>query len=259
VISACDSRLVSAIHPSPCCEPRRGYGRPDMLLLHYTGMMSCERAIDWLSRPEARVSCHYVIDVDGTITQMVAEDQRAWHAGVSAWAGETDINSCSVGFEIHNPGHDQGYPEFPEAQMVAVEALAADVVRRWSIAPERVLAHSDVAPARKIDPGEKFDWRRLAAAGIGLWVPPVPIDPTDEGFAPGARDDMIATAQDLLRCYGYAIETTGEIDIATSLVLAAFQRHFRPARVDGRLDPSTLATIERLLAALGRQEPLDNA
>ncbi len=250
MISARDSLLTAAIHPSPCCEPRRGVTRPDILLLHYTGMYSCERAIDWLSRPEAKVSCHYVIDVDGTITQMVAEDQRAWHAGVSAWGGETDINSRSVGFEIHNPGHDQGYPDFPEAQMAAVVALASDVVRRWSIPPERVLAHSDVAPARKIDPGEKFDWRRLARAGIGLWIPPEPVDPADAGFEPGARDDTIAKAQDLLRRYGYAVETTGELDVSTALVLAAFQRHFRPARVDGRLDASTLATIERLVAAL---------
>ncbi len=259
MISARDTPLVAAIHPSPCCEPRRGASRPDILLLHYTGMTSCERAIDWLSRPEAKVSCHYVIDVDGTITQMVAEDQRAWHAGVSAWAGETDINSRSVGFEIHNPGHDQGYPEFPEAQMAAVEALAADVVRRWSIAPERVLAHSDVAPARKIDPGEKFDWQRLATAGVGLWVQPVAVDPADDGFAPGARDAMIAKAQDLLRRYGYAIETTSELDLPTALVIAAFQRHFRPARVDGRLDASTLATIERLVAALDHQERSRNA
>ena len=253
MIAARDSVLVADLQPSPCCEPRKGSGRPDLLLLHYTGMTSCARAIDWLSRPEAKVSCHYVIDVDGRVTQMVAEDQRAWHAGVSAWAGETDINSCSVGFEIHNPGHDQGYPEFPEAQMAAVVALAADVVRRWSIPPERVLAHSDVAPSRKIDPGEKFDWRRLAQAGVGLWVPPAPVDAADAGLAPGGRDRRIARAQDLFARYGYQVPATGELDPATAQVVAAFQRHFRPARVDGRLDASTLITLERLLAALGME------
>jgi N-acetylmuramoyl-L-alanine amidase len=220
-----------------------------MLLLHYTGMISCARAIDWLSRPEARVSCHYVIDTDGRITQMVGEDMRAWHAGVSAWAGETDINSCSIGIEIHNPGHDQGYPDFPEAQMAAVVALSDDIVRRWSIRAERVLGHSDVAPQRKIDPGEKFDWRRLAEAGVGLWVPPAPVE-TDEGLGPGSRAPDVAAAQTLLARFGYAVETRGELDLPTAQVLAAFQRHFRPARIDGRLDRSTLATIERLLAAM---------
>jgi N-acetylmuramoyl-L-alanine amidase len=219
-----------------------------MLLLHYTGMFSCERAIDWLSRPEAKVSCHYVIDTDGRITQMVGEDLRAWHAGVSAWAGETDINSCSIGIEIHNPGHDQGYPDFPEGQMAAVVALAGDIVRRWSIEPARVLGHSDVAPQRKIDPGEKFDWRRLAEAGIGLWVPPAPVE-ADDGLEAGSREPDVARAQSLLARFGYAVEVSGELDLRTVQVLTAFQRHFRPARVDGRLDRSTLTTLERLVAA----------
>ena len=219
-----------------------------MLLLHYTGMTSCERAVDWLSRPEARVSCHYVIDVDGRITQMVAEDRRAWHAGVSVWAGETDINSRSIGFEIHNPGHDHGYPDFPEPQMAAVEALASDIVRRWSIPPVRVLAHSDVAPLRKNDPGEKFDWKRLADAGIGLWVPPAPLG-DDEALGLGARHPSIAHAQQLLAAYGYGIAATGELDCLTAKVLTAFQRHFRPARVDGHLDRSTEVTLERVAAA----------
>lgn len=243
-----DSALVAAVHPSPCHEARRGVGRPDMLLLHYTGMTSCERAIDWLSRPEAKVSCHYVIDVDGRITQMVAESERAWHAGVSAWAGETDINSCSVGFEIHNPGHDYEYPDFPEPQMQAVVALAADVVRRWRIVPWRVLAHSDVAPQRKNDPGEKFDWRRLASAGAGLWVEPEPVVTEDCGGADDERSDVIRHAQALLTRFGYAVAATGEADAATRFVVTAFQRHFRPARVDGRIDGSTLATLERLVA-----------
>ncbi len=245
-----DSALVSALHPSTCWEPRRGAGRPDMLLLHYTGMPTCERAIDWLSRAESRVSCHYVIDVDGFVTQMVPECARAWHAGVSVWQGETDINSCSIGFEIHNPGHDFGYPDFPDAQMAAVVALAADVVRRWSIPPARVLAHSDVAPARKPDPGEKFDWHRLWLAGVGRWVPPVAVDDADAGHGPGTRHDDIALAQALLRTYGYGVEETALLDAATEKVLVAFQRHFRPALVDGRLDRSTLATLERLVATV---------
>jgi N-acetylmuramoyl-L-alanine amidase len=249
-MSARDSCLVSDVHPSPCWEPRRGVDRPDILLLHYTGMTSCERAIDWLSRPHSRVSCHYVIDTDGRITQMVPENRRAWRAGVAIWSGETDVNSRSIGFEIHNAGHDFGYPDFPDAQMAAVTALAADVVARWGIAPERVLAHSDVAPARKSDPGEKFDWHRLWLSGVGRWVPPAPIDDADSGLGPGTRHDDIARAQTLLCTYGYGIEETGALDVATEQVLTAFQRHFRPARVDGRLDRSTLATLERLVATV---------
>lgn len=250
MIAASDSPYVDDIHPSPCHEPRRGCSGPDMLLLHYTGMTSCARAIDWLSRPEARVSCHYVIDTDGRITQMVAEDRRAWHAGLSVWGGETDINSRSIGFEIHNPGHDHGYPDFPDAQMSAVVELAADVVRRWSIQPERVLAHSDVAPLRKNDPGEKFDWRRLAEARVAHWVQPAPIS-DDELLCTSAFDAMLQHAQRLLECYGYGIKPTGELDHLTEKVIAAFQRHFRPARVDGKLDRSTLLTIERVVSAAG--------
>jgi N-acetylmuramoyl-L-alanine amidase len=257
VIQRPDSPLVAALHPSPNIEPRRGTAHADMLVLHYTGMQSCARAIDWLSRPQSRVSCHYVIDCDGRITQMVAEDMRAWHAGVSAWAGETDINSRSIGFEIHNPGHDDGYPAFPAAQMAAVLALARDVVRRLAIRPERVLAHSDVAPARKIDPGERFDWARLAAGGVGHWVAPEPVVGADPGLGPGAREPEVLEAQDLLTRYGYHVAATGELDEATGKVIAAFQRHFRPARVDGRLDRSTRRTLERLIAALpGSERPV---
>ena len=146
-----------------------------MLILHYTGMPSCEDAIRCLASPQSGVSCHYVVDEDGAITQMVPEAFRAWHAGVSYWQGIEDINSCSIGIEIHNPGHDGAYPDFPDAQMAAVEALCLDIVDRNGIPPRRVLAHSDVAPRRKIDPGEKFDWAKLAQAGIGHWVEPADI------------------------------------------------------------------------------------
>jgi N-acetylmuramoyl-L-alanine amidase len=249
MIATSDSGLVATLHPSPNIEPRRDGRRPDLLLLHYTGMTSCERAIDWLARPGSGVSCHYVIARDGCITQMVAEEMRAWHAGVSHWAGETDINSCSIGIEIDNPGEELGYLDFPEAQMRAVEALSLDIVGRGGIKPERVLAHSDVAPLRKIDPGEKFEWARLARAGVGLWVEPLPIEAGDAGIDAGPEDALIAQAQADLRRYGYCVSTSGTYDAETAAVVRAFQRHFRPARVDGRLDRSTLATLERLLAA----------
>ena len=227
-------------------------GGPSILLLHYTGVESAERAIDWLARPESKVSCHYVIDEAGTITQMVAEEMRAWHAGEAVWAGESDINSASIGIEIHNPGHELGYPDFPEIQLRAVEVLAQDVIARHCIRAERILAHSDVAPNRKKDPGEKFPWARLAAAGIGHWVAPEPVIEAEPGMGVGVAGPLIADVQMLLAKYGYGIEPTGVIDGRTEFVVTAFQRHFRPARVDGRIDQSTITTLERLYAALAK-------
>ena len=241
-----DSALVRRIHPSRNCELRRGGRRADMLIVHYTGLATVERAIDVLSREDCRVSCHYVVDVDGTVIQMVPEALRAWHAGVSHWARETDINSCSIGIEIHNPGHDNGYPEFGEAQMTGVAGLCLDIMARHAISPARFLAHSDVAPFRKIDPGEKFPWARLAAMGIGLWVAPEPARDSDPGYGPGAGGPVVAEAQRLLARIGYGIAATGEMDAAAVLVVKAFQRHYRPQRVDGRLDRSTLEAIRQL-------------
>lgn len=170
--------------------------------------------------------------------------------GLASWQGETDINSASVGIEIHNPGHELGYPEFPEAQMLALEALCADIIARHRIRPERVLAHSDVAPKRKKDPGEKFPWARLAGKGIGHWVPPVAVLAADPGIARDAAGPLVADVQGMLARYGYGIQPTGGFDPLTEFVVTAFQRHFRPERVDGRIDQSTITTLERLTAAL---------
>lgn len=245
-----DSSLVSDVCPSPNFEPRRDDRQPTILLLHYTGVPTCRGAIDWLARPESKVSAHYVIDEAGRIIQMVRESMRAWHAGLSRWGSEVDINSASIGIEIHNVGHDGGYPDFPDAQMEAVEALCRDIIARHSIRPERVLAHSDVAPVRKRDPGEKFDWARLAKAGIGHWVEPEPIARSDRGIGIGYGGALVAEVQEMLARYGYDIEPNGDFEEKTLFVVTAFQRHFRPARVDGRLDQSTITTLERLLAAL---------
>jgi N-acetylmuramoyl-L-alanine amidase len=245
-----DTDLVDTLHPSPNFEPRRCSGPPSILLLHYTGVASAEQAIDWLARSESKVSCHYVIDERGRVTQMVAEEMRAWHAGEAVWAGDSDINSASIGIEVHNPGHDLGYPDFPEAQVSALEALANDIIARHTIRPERVLAHSDVAPTRKKDPGEKFPWARLAAAGIGHWVEPAAVAPAEPGIGVGAAGPLIGEVQGLLGKYGYGIEATGVMDGKTAFVVKAFQRHFRPERVDGRIDQSTITTLERLIAAL---------
>jgi N-acetylmuramoyl-L-alanine amidase len=241
-----DSPLATLWCPSPNREPRRNGLKPDMLLLHYTGMESAEAALDWLTRQESGVSCHYFVDEEGRIAQLVAESERAWHAGQSRWAGETDINSCSIGIEIHNPGHDFDYPDFPDAQMRAVEALCLDILRRHVIPRHRVLAHSDVAPGRKRDPGEKFDWERLARAGIGLWVPPAPIE-SDIGLGPGDEGEKVEALQRALLDFGYGVEVTSTYGTGLENVVEAFQRHFRPARVDGRADKSTIATLDRLL------------
>lgn len=244
-----DTPLVARLHPSPNFGPRQGPA-PTILLLHYTGVTSAERAIFWLSRPDSKVSCHYVVDEAGGITQMVAERDRAWHAGVASWAGEADINSASIGIEIQNPGHALGYADFPEAQMQAVADLSADIVRRHSIRPERVLAHSDVAPMRKMDPGEKFDWARLTRAGVGHWVAPSQLGNNEVIAEAGDCGPHVERVQLLLQNYGYTLDPTGGLDAPTGFVVKAFQRHFRPARVDGRIDRSTLDTLERLLEAL---------
>jgi N-acetylmuramoyl-L-alanine amidase len=191
-----------------------------------------------------------VLDLDGTVIQMVPEALRAWHAGLSVWQGVTDINSCSIGIEIQNVGHSAGYPDFPDIQMRALEALCRDICARNTIRPERVLAHSDIAPSRKHDPGEKFDWKRLARAGVGHWVAPVAPDPADAGVGRQSTARQVGEMQALLAAYGYGVPQTGCLDGATEQVVIAFQRHFRPARVDGRIDASCLGTIDRLIAAL---------
>ena len=163
---------------SPNFGKRAEGKRIDMLILHYTGMASAERALKWLCDPESSVSAHYFVFEDGRVVQLVDEKDRAWHAGKSFWAGETDINSCSLGIEVANPGHEFGYRPFPDGQIDAVTRLCLDLVRRHPIPPERVLAHSDVAPMRKEDPGELFPWGRLHEAGIRV-IPWTVNDPAD--------------------------------------------------------------------------------
>jgi N-acetylmuramoyl-L-alanine amidase len=232
--------------PSPNQDARPD-GCVDILLLHYTDMLSAEAALQRMTDAAARVSAHYCIDEDGTVYRLVPEERRAWHAGISSWAGATDINARSIGIELVNPGHTCGYRPFAEAQMQALEALATEILGRHPIPAHRVLGHSDVAPARKIDPGELFDWRRLARAGIGLW--PEPLGFADPGPARSTRD--IADVQSKLARFGYGVVVTGVLDRATEQALSAFQRHFRPASFDGQPDGET----RRLLAALDAQLP----
>jgi N-acetylmuramoyl-L-alanine amidase len=244
-----DSCVVAEVRPSPNHGERKGRAAPDMIVLHYTGMRDARGAIDLLCTPASEVSSHYVVLEDGYIVQLVAEERRAWHAGASSWAGETDINSCSIGIEIANPGHDHGYPEFPKRQVAAVTALCRSIFTRHRIAPDRVLGHSDVAPARKQDPGEKFPWRSLADSGIGMWIKPAPIDQGGAIYVLGETDQTVEATQRLLARYGYGVNPTGYLDGTTRDAVAAFQRHFRPARVDGVIDSSTMTTLKSLVEA----------
>ena len=244
-----DSCVVAEVRESPNHGERRGGVKPDMILLHYTGMANAEAAVTKLCTPGTDVSAHYVVMEDGYVIQCVPEARRAWHAGTAMWEGDSDINSCSIGIEIINPGHDHGYPDFPKRQIAAVTALCRSIFTRHRIPLWRVLGHSDVAPTRKRDPGEKFPWRLLSESGIGLWVNPVPITQDGPVFVLGESDPAIRELQELLARYGYDIAVSGSFDVATRDVIAAFQRHFRPARVDGFADASTIATLKALLAA----------
>lgn len=227
---------------------RVGVPGPDLLLMHYTGVPSAEIAIDLLTGGKRQVSCHYLVRQDGGIVRMVDEDKRAWHAGRASWEGATDINSRSIGIEICNPGHGENYTDFPAAQVDAVTMLAMDIMARHAIYPHHVLAHSDVSPGRKIDPGEKFPWPLLANRGVGVWVEPAPIvdGPVLEA---GACGDDVVRLQQNLASYGYGIDVTGAYDEQTVMVVRSFQMHFRPVRCDGNADVSTLETLSALLSA----------
>ena len=239
------------IRVSPNFGPRRDVAQADMIVLHYTGMESGDAAESWLCNPASEVSSHYIVHEDGRIVQMVREADRAWHAGKSSWRGVTDINSRSVGIEIVNPGHALGYPDFPDVQIDAVIALCRGIVARHHVAPERILAHSDVAPGRKLDPGEKFPWQRLAQAGIGHLEPSATIR-GGRFMSLGDRGEPVEALQSMLGIYGYGIEINGLFDDRTRIVVEAFQRHFRPERVDGVADSSTIETLHALLASLPR-------
>jgi N-acetylmuramoyl-L-alanine amidase len=237
------------VRVSPNFGPRRETLKPDMIVLHYTGMATGAGAEGWLCDPASEVSSHYIVHEDGHIVQMVRESDRAWHAGKSSWFGRTDVNSCSVGIEIANPGHALGYRNFPERQVRAVIGLCAGIIGRHSIPAQRVLAHSDVAPGRKIDPGEKFPWKALFAAGVGHLVPAAPVR---RGAVLKAGDGGadVEALQSMLALYGYGVEITGAFDRQTKIVVEAFQRHFRQRMVDGEADASTVRTLERLLASV---------
>ncbi|BAV46222.1 N-acetylmuramyl-L-alanine amidase, negative regulator of AmpC, AmpD [Mesorhizobium loti] len=237
------------VRVSPNFGPRRDTPKPDMIVLHYTGMATGAGAEAWLCDPASEVSSHYLVHENGHIVQMVRESDRAWHAGKSSWFGRTDINSCSVGIEIVNPGHSLGYPGFPRRQIDAVIGLCKGIARRHAIPAMRVLAHSDVAPGRKIDPGEKFPWTALFKAGVGHLVPAAPIR-RGTALKPGDSGADVEALQSMLALYGYGVEISGIFDDQTRIVVEAFQRHFRPRLIDGLADGSTMRTLQKLLASV---------
>jgi N-acetylmuramoyl-L-alanine amidase len=230
-------QAIERISPNHAARPDPA--RIDMLVLHYTGMRTAAQAVERLCDPDARVSAHYVIEENGVIWRLVPENRRAFHAGVSCWEGESDLNAVSLGIEIVNPGHEWGYRPYPEAQMAAVEALCADLISRHAIPAHRVVGHSDIAPDRKADPGELFDWPRLARAGIGIWPGAKSSDPAREIDPAQALADLAAI--------GYCAT-----ERSLRPAVTAFQRRFRQSRCDGRLDPETAARLSEVRAAFDR-------
>lgn len=244
--------------PSPNFGPRKPEaGLPfaiDMLVLHYTGMRSADAALDRLCDPTAEVSAHYMIREDGRIHALVDEEQRAWHAGRSFWRGATDINSRSIGIELVNPGHDNGYRPFPSAQMEALAWLISGILDRRAIPPHNIVGHSDIAAERKRDPGELFDWRYLALRGIGLWPEVTGGAEETESLSAGETE----MCRHFLSRFGYAIAEGDGEDAQTSAVATAFQSRFRPLAVTGRLDVGTLLRAEQLLALAGLSQTAAN-
>ena len=221
--------------PSPNHDEREA--PIDMLILHYTGMTTAAAALDRLCDPDARVSAHYVIEEEGRVWQLVEEERRAWHAGVSRWRGAPLVNGRSIGIELVNPGHEFGYRPFPPAQMDSLEALALEILARHPIPARHGLGHSDVAPQRKQDPGELFDWAGLARHGIGLW-PRAAAKPLSWS---------VGEFQAGLGRFGYEVPDHGQLNEATKAVLIAFQRHFRPSRCDGAPDGESAGILADLL------------
>jgi N-acetylmuramoyl-L-alanine amidase len=236
---------------SPNFNERKG--PPDMVVLHYTGMKTGAEALARMCDPAAQVSAHYMVEEDGQVYRLVPEERRAWHAGVSFWKGETDINGCSIGIEIVNPGHEFGYRDFPAAQIDAVIGLLDGIRERWDIPDHRILGHSDVAPARKEDPGERFPWAELAAHGHGLWVTP---DMPPEGtmgppLGLGETGLGVFSLQSALGKLGYNILAGGPYDAETATIVTAFQRHWLPEQIgtelQGRADAQLRVTLMALL------------
>ena len=245
--------------PSPNFNERRT--PPDMVVLHYTGMRTGKAALERMCDPAAQVSAHYCIDEDGSVYRLVPEERRAWHAGVSFWKGETGLNDTSIGIEIVNPGHEFGYRDFPAPQIDAVIGVLDAIRGRWDIPDHRILGHSDIAPERKEDPGERFPWKTLAEHGHGLWVTPdmppegtmgPPLGPEDTGLG-------VFSLQAALGKLGYNILAGGPYDAETATIVTAFQRHWLPEQIGTELEGLADARLRVTLMALLRHISLMEA
>ena len=208
----------------------------NMLVLHYTGMSNNSLTLEYLCNPLSRVSAHFLLDEKGNTYQLVATENRAWHAGISSWRGVKDVNSHSIGIELSNPGHDFGYKTFPEPQIDALKRLSKELINTYPISPRNVIGHSDVAPGRKIDPGEFFPWEHFASEKIGIWPEPHVIK------RKAYKNEIISK---MLSSYGYDTKNNSLKD-----VLSAFQRHFRPRCFDGIVDNETIVILKRLLKSV---------
>ena len=218
-----------------------------MLVLHYTGMESGAAALERMCDPDAKVAAHYMVEEDGQVFKLVDESKRAWHAGVSSWGGQTNINSASIGIEIVNGGHDFGLPEFPDVQIQTVIKLSQDIKKRHNISDFDIVGHSDIAPGRKQDPGEQFPWAKLADADIGIWPE---VKTKDKRVLLDTRDTgtkHIRSVQSALRYLGYGIQINGIINSTTNHVVEAFQRRYRPEKIDGHMDVHTMALLTLLV------------
>lgn len=235
--------------PSPNHDARPDGVPIDMLVLHYTGMRTGAEALDRLCDPAAKVSSHYVVEEDGQTFALVPETRRAWHAGLSWWRGHAGLNDRSIGIEIVNPGHEWGYRDFPAAQIDALIPLCQAILSRHPIPPRNVVAHSDIAPSRKQDPGERFPWAQLAAAGIGLWPgeAPAAVDEV-KPITPGGDGDGVRALRATLRRIGYQVAPDGPADAPLATVVTAFQRHWAPHRTDGVADGRTRWAAGRVAA-----------
>jgi N-acetylmuramoyl-L-alanine amidase len=245
--------------PSPNWDARPEGVAIDTIVLHYTGMPTAAAALARLRDPAARVSAHYLIEEDGTIWRLVPEAGRAWHCGASFWRGRSALNDCSIGIEIVNPGHEHGYRDFPVLQLAAVCDLCLEILARHAVAARNVVGHSDIAPERKEDPGERFDWAALARNGVGLWPEGVP----DLGTGDPVRDAVrLRDVRAALAAIGYRVAPEGALDPALAAVLRAFQRHWRPEAVTGQADSGTLArllAVARMCTASPHPDPLPQA
>ena len=243
--------------PSPNFNERKT--DVSMIVLHYTGMESGESALERMCNEDAKVSAHFMVWEDGKVSQLVGEDKRAWHAGVGGWQGDTDINSCSIGIEIVNGGHNfplagGSLPPYPDIQIQSLIALC-DYLRATHVVPQtRIVGHSDIAPARKDDPGEHFPWQTLAENGLGIW-PDLDTDIEKEtlligtGLLPGDSGAPVSRLQADLKAIGYGIKETGAYDDATATIVKAFQRRWVQDRVSGHADLTTLRMVSAVAKA----------